>query len=155
MKSKEGLGEFITWVMSGGCKADIGEGGGVGIVDLAGHWSVHYPCWLGLSASPLVEIIDTVDNSAWPRLNLLYLPSQCCSCDEFSQALFFAAILLLCIIANAKRRAKNEVGLGTRVPKLSLNKSDISYLKTSRASDTPILSQQPFSVGRRLCRHHK
>jgi len=65
--------------------------------------------WLCLSASPLVETLDAVDNCA--RLCLMHPPyiNSCLSRDEFSLAfLIFATRLLPCIIVNTNQRAKTQ-----------------------------------------------
>ena len=86
---------------------------------------------LGLSTAPPAQILDAVDNSTGPHLNLfavLFVSTGCHSRDECSQVFpvfFFVVVVLFCfvfcyssasmysIIVNANQRVKNGVGLGT------------------------------------------
>ena len=89
-------------------------GGGMAIVDSTGSQSVYRPCQLRLSASLLVETLDSVNNSAQLRLNLGPV-SLCRSRDEFPQAfpIFCLSSTSLycfqCKLKNKKKKKKNGV----------------------------------------------
>ena len=80
-KKGEGLGAFITWMMSGGYEVDVGGVGSV-VDSTCLHW-VH--CWVRYKHFTARLDSRFYSNSAQPCLNLP-TSTRCHSRDEFSQS---------------------------------------------------------------------